>query len=75
MHPFCEITLSSHLTSLPADVAATQGVRASILIGILFVTFISWIPNHEATYFRDKSSIPGGEERYQFFRRVGCMMR
>jgi AGZA family xanthine/uracil permease-like MFS transporter len=47
-----------------------QGVRASILIGILFVTFISWIPSHEATYFRDQSSIPGGEARYWFFRKV-----
>uniref|UniRef100_A0A7S3QU41 Xanthine/uracil/vitamin C permease n=1 Tax=Dunaliella tertiolecta TaxID=3047 RepID=A0A7S3QU41_DUNTE len=46
-----------------------KGVRASILVGILFVTFISWIPTHEATYFKERSSIPGGEERYWFFRK------
>jgi hypothetical protein len=29
-----------------------RGVKASILVGILFCTFISWIPTHDATYFR-----------------------
>jgi hypothetical protein len=42
-----------------------RGVKASILWGILFVTFISWIPTsgNKATYFTDKSTIPGGEAR------------
>eukprot|EP00798_Chlamydomonas_sp_ICE-L_P022192 gene22192-29252_t len=44
-------------------------VKASILYGILFVTFISWIPNHAATYF-EGSDIPGGAERFDFFKDV-----
>ena len=50
-----------------------RGVRASILWGILFVTFISWIPNcgNKATYFGECSSIPGGEARYQYFLKGG----
>jgi xanthine/uracil/vitamin C permease (AzgA family) len=43
-----------------------QGVKASILIGILFVTFISWMPDHAATYF-EGSSKAGGEARYEYF--------
>ena len=48
-------------------------VNASILIGILFVTFIAWIPNqsNKATYFKDWSSIPGGEARFEYFLKVG----
>ena len=50
-----------------------RGVRASILWGILFVTFISWIPNcgNKATYFGECNSIPGGEARYQYFLKGG----
>jgi hypothetical protein len=39
-----------------------RGLQASILIGILFITFISWIPNHGATDFQG-SPIPGGQAR------------
>jgi AGZA family xanthine/uracil permease-like MFS transporter len=35
-------------------------VKGSIMIGILFVTFISWIPYHKATYFGEESQIKGG---------------
>lgn len=35
-------------------------VKGSIMIGILFVTFISWIPNHKATYFGEASQVKGG---------------
>jgi hypothetical protein len=28
--------------------------------GIMFVTFISWLPNHGATYFGESSQIKGG---------------
>ncbi len=43
--------------------------KAAILIGILFITFISWIPtcDNGATYFTSCSSIPGGQERYEYF--------
>lgn len=50
-----------------------RNTRAAILIGILFVTFISWIPGDQdtcsnaATYFRACSLIPGGEDRFQYF--------
>eukprot|EP00798_Chlamydomonas_sp_ICE-L_P015032 gene15032-21103_t len=44
-------------------------VKASILYGLLFVTFISWLPNHAATYF-DGSEIPGGAERFDYFKDV-----
>jgi len=47
---------------------AVHNIKASILYGILFVTFISWIPSSSATYFTDKSQIPGGEERYEYFK-------
>lgn len=67
--------LSCHVHLHACLPARLQGIRASILIGILFVTFISWIPNHEATYFRDRSSIPGGHERYVFFRKVRAALR
>jgi AGZA family xanthine/uracil permease-like MFS transporter len=30
--------------------------------GILFTTFISWIPNHGASYLGEGSQIPGGAQ-------------
>ena len=36
------------------------GVKGSLVIGILFVTVISWIPNHSASYLGEKSAIRGG---------------
>eukprot|EP00197_Chlamydomonas_leiostraca_P014441 CAMPEP_0202858862 /NCGR_PEP_ID=MMETSP1391-20130828/1213_1 /ASSEMBLY_ACC=CAM_ASM_000867 /TAXON_ID=1034604 /ORGANISM="Chlamydomonas leiostraca, Strain SAG 11-49" /LENGTH=583 /DNA_ID=CAMNT_0049537827 /DNA_START=90 /DNA_END=1841 /DNA_ORIENTATION=+ len=44
--------------------------RGAILIGIVFVTVVSWIPGHEATYLGTTSQIPGGEERMDYFRQV-----
>ncbi|KAL6756534.1 permease family-domain-containing protein [Haematococcus lacustris] len=44
-------------------------VKAPILLGILFCTFISWIPNHAATFFGDSSMHPGGQARYDYFRK------
>jgi xanthine/uracil/vitamin C permease (AzgA family) len=42
-----------------------RGIKASILWGILLVTFVSWIPTpgNKATYFTDSSHITGGEAR------------
>lgn len=56
-----------HLASLWLGVAGLalmvllmgRRVKGSILIGILFVTFISWIPHHKATYFGEESQVPG----------------
>lgn len=36
-----------------------RGFRGAIMIAILFVTFISWIPGHEATFLGKESQIPG----------------
>uniref|UniRef100_A0A7R9VWM6 Uncharacterized protein n=1 Tax=Chlamydomonas euryale TaxID=1486919 RepID=A0A7R9VWM6_9CHLO len=43
--------------------------NAAILTGILFITFISWIPtdSNAATYFTSHSEVPGGEQRYEYF--------
>lgn len=38
-------------------------VKGSIMVGILFVTFISWIPNHAATYFGEASQLKGEHEQ------------
>jgi AGZA family xanthine/uracil permease-like MFS transporter len=38
--------------------AMSKGVRGAVMIGILFVTFISWIPNHSASYLGANSPIP-----------------
>ena len=57
---------SSHSSfTLAVVLLMIRGIKASILWGILFVTFISWIPTsgNKATYFTDKSTIPGGEAR------------
>ncbi|KDD74028.1 hypothetical protein H632_c1638p0, partial [Helicosporidium sp. ATCC 50920] len=47
-----------------------QGVKGALIIGIAFVTVISWIPGHAATYLGTSSSIPGGEARLDVFKQV-----
>ncbi len=49
-------------------------MKASILVGILFCTFIAWIPGHDASYFGEDSPVPGGEARYTYFRKVHLCM-
>mmetsp|Transcript_13893 Transcript_13893/g.34200 ORF Transcript_13893/g.34200 Transcript_13893/m.34200 type:complete len:631 (-) Transcript_13893:129-2021(-) len=44
-----------------------KNTKASILVGILFITFISWIPDHKASYLGASSPIPFGEERREYF--------
>mmetsp|Transcript_30092 Transcript_30092/g.66667 ORF Transcript_30092/g.66667 Transcript_30092/m.66667 type:complete len:637 (-) Transcript_30092:1727-3637(-) len=44
--------------------------RGAILTGILFVTFVSWIPGHAATFLGPTSPIPGGQARYDYFQKV-----
>ena len=46
------------------------GVNGSIFIGIAFVTIISWIPGHGASYLGSGSSTPGGEYRMDVFKHV-----
>lgn len=40
--------------------AAIVCVKGAIIVGLLFVTFISWIPNHAASYLGGSSDITGG---------------
>jgi len=47
-----------------------QRVRGAFLVGILWATFISWIPGHAASYFGEDSPIPGGQDRLDFFKEV-----
>jgi len=42
-------------------------VRSSFIIGIAFVTFISWIPNTAVTYFGEDAL---GQSRYDYFKNV-----
>eukprot|EP00891_Asterochloris_glomerata_P006365 jgi/Astpho2/6365/e_gw1.00091.6.1_t len=43
-----------------------RNVKGAIMVGILFVTIISWIPGHAASYLGSR----GGEERLQYFKHV-----
>ncbi|KAG2430674.1 hypothetical protein HYH02_013671 [Chlamydomonas schloesseri] len=47
-----------------------RGFRGAIMVAILFVTFISWIPDHGASYLGASSQIPGGQERLDYFKKV-----
>lgn len=51
-------------------VLMARNVRASILYGVLFATFIAWIPGHGASYLGAGSQIPGGEDRLEYFKKV-----
>ncbi|KAL6762610.1 xanthine/uracil/vitamin C permease-like protein [Haematococcus lacustris] len=44
--------------------------RGAIMIGILFVTVVSWVPNHSATYLGASSQLPGGQDRFNYFKSV-----
>lgn len=46
------------------------GVKAPIFIGVAFVTIISWIPGHGASYLGAGSPIPGGQQRLNVFKKV-----
>lgn len=45
-------------------------VKGALFIGIAFITVISWIPGHAASYLGAGSSIPGGAFRMQVFKQV-----
>ncbi|KAG2438485.1 hypothetical protein HXX76_005038 [Chlamydomonas incerta] len=47
-----------------------RGFRGAIMVAILFVTFISWIPDQGASYLGASSQIPGGQERLDYFKKV-----
>eukprot|EP00208_Stichococcus_sp_RCC1054_P001908 CAMPEP_0206139330 /NCGR_PEP_ID=MMETSP1473-20131121/5537_1 /ASSEMBLY_ACC=CAM_ASM_001109 /TAXON_ID=1461547 /ORGANISM="Stichococcus sp, Strain RCC1054" /LENGTH=611 /DNA_ID=CAMNT_0053533077 /DNA_START=97 /DNA_END=1932 /DNA_ORIENTATION=+ len=50
--------------------AMRQRVRGAMLVGILWVTFISWIPGSAVSYLGEGASIPGGEDRMDYFKNV-----
>jgi AGZA family xanthine/uracil permease-like MFS transporter len=43
-------------------------VKAAIMYGVLFATLVSWIPGSTVSYLTD--ALPGGPERFDYFRRV-----
>lgn len=45
-------------------------VKGALIIGVAFVTIISWIPGHGASYLGAGSPIPGGEIRMDTFSQV-----
>ena len=45
-------------------------VKGALFIGVAFVTIISWIPGHAASYLGADSSIPGGQARLDTFTQV-----
>lgn len=51
-------------------VLIAKGVRGAVVVGIAFITFISWIPNHGATYIGASSQLPGGAARKAYFEKV-----
>lgn len=45
-------------------------VKGALFIGIAYITIISWIPGHSASYLGADSSIPGGAIRMNIFKQV-----
>lgn len=45
-------------------------VKGALFIGVAFVTIISWIPGHAASFLGEGSAIPGGEYRMDVFKQV-----
>jgi len=66
------------MSGVMMTVLMMKGIHGSILFGLLFCTFVSWIPGHGASYFTapgyDKESVIGvragldGRQRYDYFR-------
>lgn len=50
---------STHTLSLPVSAHVCWVHTHTHRYGIMFVTFISWLPNHKATYFGEESQVPG----------------
>ena len=44
-----------------------RGFRGSVIIGILFVAFISWFRNTDVTYFPDTTA---GDDKFEYFKKV-----
>lgn len=46
------------------------GIKGAVITGMAFVTIISWIPGHSASYLGASSPIPGGESRMELFKHI-----
>lgn len=57
----------SPILTLPSIHNPTQG---ALFIGIAFITVVSWIPGHAASYLGAGSDIPGGAARMDVFSQV-----
>ncbi|KAK9837377.1 hypothetical protein WJX84_003189 [Apatococcus fuscideae] len=56
-------------------VLMSRGFKGSVIVGILFVTFIAWIPGHAASWLGTKSELIGGvgqtgAARMSYFKKV-----
>ena len=49
-----------------------KNVKGSMIIGVLFATFISWMhtPSNMAAYIGNYTSVPGAKARYEVFKKV-----
>ena len=49
-----------------------KNVKGAMIIGILFATFVSWIPtsSNMAAYIGDYSPLPGAQQRMTLFKEV-----
>jgi len=45
-------------------------VKAAIMFGVVFATVIAWIPGSSVSYLSESGDIPGGAERFAYFRKV-----
>ena len=54
-----------------------QRVRGAMLVGILWVTFISWIPGSAVSYLGSGASIPGARSTrlHQLHKLYGTLFR
>ena len=59
--PSCAV-LCCAVLRLPccAEAGVACWLQGAIIIGLLFVTFVAWIPNHAASYLGSESDIAGG---------------
>jgi len=54
-----------------------RGLRGAIILGVIFATFISWIPDSQVSYFSDDvlplyggAGKGGGQYRFEYFKQV-----
>jgi len=65
------------VTLLMMAILMTRKFNGAIIVGVLFATFLSWIPNTQVSYFSDEvlplyggAGKGGGEYRFEYFKQV-----